>query len=60
MPPCDICGKEVDYHIKHFSSEDDPHIHICDECVEQLGLKIYFLPPVDTLKAIKEFNNGNT
>lgn len=54
MPSCDICGKEVDYHIKHFSSSTDPHIHICDECIDELGYSKLFVDAPPTQKPLSE------
>ncbi len=31
-PPCDTCGKEVDYMPWHYSTEKERHLHSCDEC----------------------------
>ena len=59
MEPCDICNKEVGYHVKHFSSEDDPHIHVCDDCIKNLGLEIYLVPPVSMLKESLDLQNSN-
>ena len=56
---CDICNKEVGYHVKHFSSEDDPHIHVCDDCIKNLGLEIYLVPPVSMLKESLDLQNSN-
>lgn len=33
-PPCDTCGKEVDYMPWHYSTEKERHLHSCDECWE--------------------------
>lgn len=33
-PPCDACGKEVDYMPWHYSTEKERHLHSCDECWE--------------------------
>ena len=33
-PPCDVCGKEVDYMPWHYSTEKERHLHSCDECWE--------------------------
>lgn len=42
-PACDICVKELDYHPKHFSSSTNPHIHICDDCVNELGYERFLI-----------------
>ena len=31
-PPCDNCGKEVDYMPWHYSTETERHLHSCNEC----------------------------
>lgn len=33
-PPCDACGKEVDYMPWHYSTKKERHLHSCDECWE--------------------------
>ena len=33
-PPCDTCGKEVDYMPWHYSTETNRHLHSCNECWE--------------------------
>lgn len=35
-PPCDACGKEVDYMPWHYSTEKERHLHSCDECWESI------------------------
>ena len=33
-PPCDTCGKEVDYMPWHYSTKKERHLHSCNECWE--------------------------
>ena len=35
-PPCDSCGKEVNYMPWHYSTKKERHLHSCDECWESI------------------------
>ena len=39
-PPCDSCGKEVNYMPWHYSTEKERHLHSCDECWESIKDKL--------------------
>lgn len=39
-PPCDSCGKEVDYMPWHYSTKKERHLHSCDECWESIKDKL--------------------